>query len=71
MKMKMEKAYKEGKCVNEDGGWKMGIDNNVDYNWKDGLKVRWKWKKMRIQRIEEGSNNEMKAGGQTLHMLRL
>jgi hypothetical protein len=35
----MEKAYKEGKCVNEDGGWKMGTDNNVDYNWKEGIKV--------------------------------
>lgn len=35
----MEEANKEGKCVNEDGGWKMGTDNDVDYDQKEGLKV--------------------------------
>lgn len=39
LRMKMEEAYKEGKCVNEDGGWKMGTDNDVDYDRKEGLKV--------------------------------
>lgn len=55
----MEEA-KEGTCVDEDGGWKMGMNNNANCDWK-GLKVIDTWDENRKKWGYKGLKKDWKV----------